>query len=327
MSRAPSAAPALLADIGGTNARFRLLADGAVRDLATLRVDQHASVEAAIEAALADRPGVRPSTAVLGVAGPVIDGRMRLTNADWTIDERRIAAHGAFAQVRLINDFAAVAWSIPDLAGDDVEKLGGGAGDAAAPSVVLGPGTGLGAAAYLPNDGGMVVPGEGGHVTLAAANEREDAVLRWLRGRFGHVSVERAVSGPGLENLYQAIAAIDGVAVADRPAEAISGAAMAGDCAVSREALDMFCALLGGFAGDLALTFSARGGIFLGGGILPQIASALPGSALRERLVDKGRFREWLSAIPVWLIHHPEPAFLGLARVAGMTQRPPPGDG
>ncbi|MCC7273383.1 MAG: glucokinase [Alphaproteobacteria bacterium] len=311
--------PVLLADIGGTNARFRIAGDGTTVDLPTIAVRDHPTVESAIAAVLAGHAGGAPAAAVLAVAGPIADGRMHLTNAAWEIDAAQVGERCGFARVRLVNDFAALAWSLPALTDRDLVALGGGAGDARAPRVVLGPGTGLGAAAYVEADRGIAIEGEGGHVSLAAADDRESAVVAQLRRRFGHVSVERAVSGQGLVNLYEAIATIDGVTVAARTPDEITTDASAGGCDVCRAALDMFCAFLGAFAGDLALTFGARGGIYVAGGIAPRIRTRLAASRFHDRLVDKGRFRQWLEAIPVRLVVHPAPALVGLERLIAMT--------
>ncbi|MDH3596618.1 MAG: glucokinase, partial [Rhodospirillales bacterium] len=153
---------------------------------------------------------------------------------------------------------------------------------------------------------------EGGHVTMAPADRRESALLEYLRGRFEHVSAERVLSGPGLENLYQAVAAVDGLTAPPRPAQEIVARALAGDSRVSVAALDCFCAMLGTMAGNLALTFGARGGIYIGGGVVPRFAEFLPASRFRERFESKGRFATYLERIPAFVIVHPDPAFLGL---------------
>ena len=179
--------------------------------------------------------------------------------------------------------------------------------------VVLGPGSGLGLASHVPRaDAPVVIATEGGHVTLATNTPREDAVAAWLRGRFGHVSAERALSGPGLENLYRAIAAVDGAVVPPRDATAITQAGVAGTCPVSRAALDMFCGMLGTFAGNAARSFCARGGVFIAGGIAPRIIDYLIGSEFRARFDAKGRLREYVETIPLNVIVHPDYAFIGL---------------
>lgn len=314
-------APLLLADIGGTNARFALLSGGTRGPTTHFALDAFTGIAEAIEAWIATRPGPRPEGAVLAVAGPVAANRVVLTNRGWAVDGAALAASlGMRRGVMVVNDFAALAWSLPHLAPADLFPLGGeGAGEEGAPLAVLGPGTGLGVAAYLPAvPGGMVLPTEGGHAALAAGTDREAAVIAWLRARHGgHVSAERALSGQGIENLHAAIAALDGVAVPARTAAEVTAAALANTCPVCAEALAMFAALLGGFAGDLALIYGARGGVFIGGGICPRFPDYLAASGFRARFEAKGRFREWLRPVPAWLILHPDAAMVGLAALAG----------
>jgi glucokinase len=303
----------LLADIGATNARFALLRRGGdIGPVRTLAVADYPRLTDAAAAFLA-REGSSPGGAVLAVAGPVEGERAVMTNCPWVIDAAELRRLLAVPAVRLINDFEATAWSLSALEPDHVVAIGSGRAVAGAPMVVLGPGTGLGLASHVPHrDALVVIATEGGHVTLAATSAREDAVIAWLRGRFGHVSAERALSGPGLENLYRAIAAVDGAAVPARDATAITQAGVAGTCPVSRAALDMFCAMLGTFAGNAALSFGAHGGVFIAGGIAPRIVDYLMKSELRARFDGKGRLREYLEAIPLNVIVHPDYAFIGL---------------
>lgn len=182
---------------------------------------------------------------------------------------------------------------------------------------VLGPGTGLGVAAYIPSDqGGLVVRSEGGHATMPSGSLREDAIIEKLRQQFGHVSAERALSGQGLENLYRVIASLESRIVPARSAAEITQAALTGGCATSRAALDAFCALLGAVAGNFALSFGAQGGVFIAGGIAAHVRDYLPGSQFRSRFDAKGRMSRYLETIPVYLILHDDPAFIGLQSLA-----------
>jgi glucokinase len=184
--------------------------------------------------------------------------------------------------------------------------------------VVLGPGTGLGVAAYIHGDrGDFVLGSEGGHATLPSASSREDAIIANLRAQFGHVSAERVLSGPGLENLYRVIASLDSQTVAQWTAAEIIEAALANRCAVSQAALDIFCGLLGGVAGNLALSFGAQGGVYIAGGIAPQLRDYLPQSQFRSRFEAKGRLTSYLKPIPTYLVLHDDPAFVGLQFLAG----------
>ena len=311
------AEPLLIADIGGTNGRFALLDDdgGGIGVLDRVKLDDFTDIAGAISAFLGTRaPGRRPRGAVLAVAGPVSGNRVRLTNRGWVVDGDAIAAALGIGAVRVVNDFAAMSWSLPVLAPSDLFPLGGAAAEPGEPMAVLGPGTGLGVGAFLPPDRALVT--EGGHATLAAHNPREAAVIGWLRARFGHVSAERVLSGMGLTNLHAALAAIDGVQTPKRDAEAVTEAALAGECPLSKEALCMFCAFLGGVAGDLALLYGARGGVYIAGGIPPRFPQFVAESEFRVRFEAKGRFGEWLRPIPTAIVMQPDAPMLGLAALA-----------
>jgi len=308
----------LLGDIGATNARFALLADGVVGPITWIEVASHPQFGDAVAALLqAQFRDTAVSDALLAVAGPVEGGRCAFTNCAWTIDHGEVRDRFDFNTVRVINDFEATALSLPHLLEQDLCALGGGRAVPDAPMAVLGPGSGLGVACLVA-DGAhrIVIPSEGGHATMPAGSRREDAVLDHLRERFGHVSAERVLSGPGLENLYRAVAAVDGIEAPPRNAVEITNAALRGNCETACAALDMFCAMLGAFAGNVALTYGARGGVYIAGGIAPRILDHLVGSAFRQRFAHKGRFRPYLEAIPTNVIVHPAATFLGLKALA-----------
>ncbi|RAI43152.1 glucokinase [Rhodoplanes roseus] len=310
-------AAVLLADIGGTNARFALMTDrlGAIRHL---KVSEYPGPKDAMATVLrAEGPGLRLAGAVLAVAAPVEGDSCRFTNSPWVVDAAELRAAFGIPQVVLVNDFEAVGWSLASLAPGDLLAVGAGAAVPHGPMVVLGPGTGLGVAALVPGPGGsVVVPTEGGHATLAVTTDREAAVVALLRRRYGHVSAERALSGPGIEALHAAIAAVDGVLVPARRAAEITQLAEEGTCPVCRAAVDMFCAMLGSVAGDLALIFRARGGVFVAGGIVPRLGQRFASSEFRARFEAKGRFEPYLAAIPTSVIVHPDVAFVGLQAIA-----------
>jgi glucokinase len=308
----------LLGDIGATNARFALLADGLLGPVKWIAVARYPQFADALEEFLREQfCGRLIEKALLAVAGPVEGERCNLTNCSWTIDGREMRKRFKLQTVQIINDFQATALSLPHLMERDVRSLGGGSAVSGAPMVVLGPGSGLGVAGLV-GDGArqIVVASEGGHATLPATSVREDAVLDHLRKRFGHVSAERVLSGPGIENLYRAIAAVDGFDVPSRHAAEITNAALQGTCPTSRAALDMFCAMLGGFAGNVALTYGARGGVYIAGGIAPRILDYLAASEFRSRFEQKGRLRDYLEAIPSHVIVHSAATFLGLMSLA-----------
>ena len=305
----------LLADIGATNARFATAKDGLLGPITTFRVAEFLTFHAALHTFYREQTSEPPvHQAVIAVAGPVRNGRAALTNADWVIDSEELRSEFGL-KTTLANDFAAVAYSIPSLtARGDVEAIGAGMAEPGAPIAVLGPGTGLGVACLVADNGKpAVVASEGGHATLAGTCEREDAIIRQLRGRFDHVSAERALSGPGLENLFTAIAVLDGKRVSPLSAPGITDRALAGECRVCSEALKIFCAFLGSFAGNVALTFRATGGVYIAGGISPRIVEFIRSSEFRGRFEAKGRFSRYLQPIPSFVITHPAAAFLGLA--------------
>jgi glucokinase len=303
----------LIGDIGATNARFASLIGGHLGEVHTSEVARFASFEELLKHTLRHHfPGCAFTNALLALAGPIETGRCVLTNTSWVVDPRDLKTTFGF-DVQIVNDFQAVAYALPTLASNDVERIGGGEAKGFAPKAVLGPGSGMGVACLLEAEKNLlVVSSEGGHSTLAGGSDREDCILRAIRERFGHVSCERALSGPGLENIFQAISFFDGRRVTSIDAAEITRRAMMRECAVAHEALSVFCALLGSFAGNVALTFGARGGVYIAGGISPRIVEFLIQSEFRKRFDAKGRFRNYLEQIPCYVIVHPAAAFLGL---------------
>ena len=307
----------LLADVGGTNVRFAVLSAASIGPIEHIRVADHPRFDDALAAYLkgrGDRDQIRE--AIFALAGVVEGERCVMTNSPWVIDALELRKRFGFADVRLLNDFAAVAWSLPSLAAADLRQIGGGEPKANEPKLALGPGTGLGVATYVPAQGGLVLGGEGGHASLPGGSEREDAVISALRRKFGHVSIERVLSGPGLVNLYQAIAALDGIDVPQRNSHDVREAAIAGTCRVCRAALDLFCAWLGEVTGNFALGVGAQGGVYIGGGFVPKMRDELLRSQFRARFDAKGRMSAYVQPIPVYLILHDDPAFIGLRSLA-----------
>ena len=314
----------LLADIGGTNARFALSQSEPGNGDQTgpidyVKVADFPTVQEAIVDVLARRAGGEPpQRAVLAVAGPVTNNRCVMTNSPWVIDGNELQPTLGFNSVHVLNDFEVVAWSLPALRSADLIPLGGQDGLPGEPLLVVGPGTGFGVSCLVERHGArLAVVTEAGHATLPAENEREERVIASLRRRFGHVSIERgALSGSGLQSLYEALAEIDGVQVPHRDAAAITKAALDGSCSVSRATLEMFCATLGSVAGNLAVTFGARGGVYIAGGIVPRFPEFLAASAFRARFEAKGRFQDYLRNIPIRLVTKPDASFLGLKMFA-----------
>lgn len=312
-------ATSLLADIGGTNARFALLQrDGTVRRLETVPVANFETPQEAIRSVLERHGEASPPLAVLAIAGPIHRQPLRLTNAAWKFDCVALARETGIGDVRVINDFAAQAWAVPGLEVADLVPLGGGAGVAGAARLVVGPGTGLGVATYLPGNyaqGDRVVSGEGGHAALPAEDDRDAALLTRLRRRFGRVSAERVLSGSGLVALGQAVAEEDGLdPPPDDPIQLVQAARK--DVPVASETLLRFVGFLGSYAGDVALIVGAWGGVYLSGGIAPRLQEDLQAGHFRARFEAKGRFEEELRGVPTKLVVRTDPAFLGLAELA-----------
>ncbi|WP_209318430.1 glucokinase [Falsiroseomonas selenitidurans] len=307
---------ALLADIGGTNARFALLQGGQVGPPLVLPVAGHATADDAIAAALATlAPEGGVDRAVLALAGPVLEEPVRLTNADWALDSRAIAARFGLDRVLLVNDFLAQARALPHLQAEDVLPLDGGQAVAGAPLLVVGPGTGLGAAGLVPAPGGPIaIPTEGGHIGLAGETAREDAVIAALRARCGRAGAEEALSGRGLVNLDAISAGLQGAPVPSRDAAQIVAAATT--CPVAGEAVVHFLNFLASYAGDMALAWGARGGVFIAGGIPPRLLHLLDRASFRARFEAKPPMRHWLAEVPLAIVTHPAPAFAGLAAMA-----------
>lgn len=307
----------LLADIGGTNARFALSEGDQTGSIDYVKVADFPTVREAIVDVLARR-SERPGRAVLAVAGPVTNNRCVMTNSPWVIDGNELQPALGFDSVHVLNDFEVVAWSLPALQTADLIPLGGQDGLPGEPLLVVGPGTGFGVSCLVERHGArLAVVTEAGHATLPAENEREERVIACLRKRLGHVSIERgALSGSGLQSLYEALAEVDGAKVPHRDAAAITKAALDGSCPVSRATLEMFCAILGSVAGNLAVTFGARGGVYVAGGIAPRFPEFLASSAFRARFEAKGRFQDYLRNIPTKLVTKPDASFVGLKMFA-----------
>jgi glucokinase len=300
----PLPARALVADIGGTNARF------ALADLDTLELSEIRQVLCAdhpsLEAALGDYVGRLPSPpdqAAIAVAGPVTGAEVKLTNSAWSFAKRELCRLVGLKHVHVLNDFAALALSLPYLAGAELHQIGGVAPVEHAAKAVLGPGTGLGVAGLVwSGESWIAVPGEGGHMSLGAEDERQLALLARLRHGRAHLSAEHALSGPGLAELYQAVAASHGRRPAPLEPNDVLVLGLRGEDSIAVEALELFIAWLGRFAGDAALLLGARGGVYLGGGIAPKLIAKLSSGEFRKAFEDKGRMTAYLAPLPVFVI-------------------------
>lgn len=326
---------AMIADIGGTNARF------ALTDLASprpqlllqqsLRNAEFASLQHAVEHYLA-RVGAQPRHAAIAVACPVGADEIRLTNRAWSFSRSELQRSLGLVSLDMINDFGAVAWAIPALSGDEVVTLHGTDDTPLrGPVSVLGPGTGLGVAMLVGDEarGWQVVETEGGHVSFAALGDEEQAIARWMTAKFGRVSNERLLCGAGLSHIDGALAAGDDLSSALDPRAqfrdpaAIVEAARDGHDLIARRTLARFCAVLGSVAGDAALIHGART-VMIAGGIVPRFLPFLRSSAFRERFLAKGRFAAYLESVTIRVVTHPNPGLLGAALALRATHRTPP---
>lgn len=314
--------PTLIGDIGGTNARFALVRDGdqPVERFPNAHTADFATIDDAIAFSMSQ--GARPRSAVLALAGPVQGDKVPLTNCPWVVEPKRMIERFGLDEVILLNDFEALSLSLPALGDEDLVRVGGGEAVANAAQVVVGPGTGLGAAALIHARGTWFpVPGEGGHIDLAPVTARDFEIWPHIDEPFGQgihrrIAGETLLCGAGLVRLYRAILAADGKTGAfDNPSE-ITAAAMDGSDADAREALSLFCVHLGRLAGNLALSFMARGGVFLAGGIAAKIAPFIATSGFREAFIDKAPHQAMMDKMPTSVIVHPAPALAGIAAYA-----------
>ncbi|MEA3011351.1 MAG: glucokinase [Sphingomonadales bacterium] len=307
-------------DIGGTHARFAFaeVAGGRVLslgDACTLRTAEHPSLESAWAAFGAAAGGELPNAAAIAAAGPVEAELLRVTNHPWVVRPASIPETLGVEQYTIVNDFGAVAHAVAQLGDEHFRHLCGP--DRPLPKTgaisVLGPGTGLGVAQLLRGAGGyQVIETEGGHVDFAPLDEVEDGILAQLRLRHGRVSVERILSGPGLANLYEALAVVGGREPSLPDQKSLWQSALAGDDGLAASALDRFCLSLGSVAGDIALAQGAQG-VAIGGGLGLRLAGHLPGSGFRRRFIAKGRFERRMDEMPVKIITYAQPGLFGAA--------------
>jgi len=308
--------PWLVADVGGTNARFGLVTEpgGRPEAVAVLAGAEHDGLPEAVAAYIADHAGgVQPGAACVAIAGPVEGDRYRLTNSGWTGSVGDLGIPNAW----LLNDFEALAASLPYLHGDDLVSLGGPEPSRGV-KAVLGPGTGLGVGGLVPAAEGWVpIPGEGGHVTAPVLDKRDHEIVRALRADgLEHVVAEHLLSGPGLSRLHRALVLVHGT---DAPTLSASDIVARMDDSLCAETVEVFCAMLGTFAGNVALTLGARGGVYLGGGVLPRIVDRVRSSDFRRRFEATPTLNHYLSGIATLLIVAPQPALTGAA--AWLSQR------
>lgn len=309
----------LIADIGATNTRCALVNDKGQELAPELFANtDFSSLPGVLGAYLQHRrTSDRPTRAALAIAAPIIGETMRMVNIDWEFTRRELQEALGVSRLLVVNDFAAIARGLPHFSPAELEQVGGGSPVSNAPLATLGPGSGLGVAALVPGgDGPAVVSGEGGHAMLPAVTAEEAAVIERIRENTGTCVLESALSGPGLVNLYVALAQLAGRGTPTVTPVDVTSLAKQGE-PLARKAQAVFFAFLATAAADLALTFGARGGLYIAGGIVPKILGALARSQFRERFEARGNHREYVSAIPTYVIKAPIPAFRGLRRLLG----------
>lgn len=313
----PLSWPVLVADIGGTNARFGLLADAGseVEVLGVVATAEHGGFAAAAAHLLGD--GRTPATVMVAFAGPLTEGPLKLTNCDWVIDPQTILQDLAAERIVLLNDFEALSLALPGLPGESLETVSAGAGEAAGTKLVLGPGTGLGVCGLVRAGAGWrALPSEAGHVSFGPSGQDQRELWAALESMHGAITAEHLLSGPGLVRLLRAGERVAGRSAGSltRPAE-IAAAARAGD-PLAGDALARFWQLLARFARDMALTYRADGGVYLGGGVVQRNADTIDRGSFNADFVDSAAHAGLLRHTPVHIIREPFPAFRGLSDLA-----------
>jgi glucokinase len=317
---APMPPPFLAADVGGTHvrvARVQASQDPAhpvqLLEYRKFRNADYPGLSAILQAFIGD--GERPAHCVVATAGYAReDGTVITANVPWPLSARRIEADLGLEAVYIVNDFEAVAYAAAQVDASGVLQLTGPATAPRGPTLVVGPGTGLGAALWIPTaHGAVVLATEAGQPTLAVSTALEMAIVRQMQREHAHVSVEHALSGPGLMNLYRALCALEGQPAVLATPDAITAAAVGNQDVMARQSLDVFCGLLGSTIGDMALQYGAHGGVYLAGGILPQIREFLLNSTFVDRYLNKGPMREALERIPVKVVEHGQLGVIGAA--------------
>ncbi|CAN5291202.1 glucokinase [soil metagenome] len=311
--------PALIGDVGGTNARFSLIADpqAPAERFPTAHTADYATIDDAIEATVLAKTKLRPKSALLALAGPITGEQVPLTNCPWVVEPRKSVKRFGLSEMILLNDFEAQSLSLPGLGAADLDPVGGGEIAEDRARVVIGPGTGLGAGAMIrARDIWIPVPGEGGHIGLGPITKRELAIWPHVEREGPRVSGETILCGAGMLRLYRAIAANDGVAAElDTPA-AVTAAGLAGKDRQATETLEIFAAQLGRIAGDIALIYMAYGGVYLAGGITTRIAPVLKAGGFRAAFIDKWPHEKLMERMATAIIVKEDAALAGIADFA-----------
>ena len=309
--------PRLLADIGGTNARFALeTGPGEIAQIRVYPCAEYPGIEEVLKKYLKDTKIGQVNHAAIAIANPVDGDQVSMTNHNWTFSIEATRRSLGFDTLLVVNDFTALAMALPGLTDAQRVQIGGGTRRQNSVIGLLGPGTGLGVSGLIPADDRWIALGsEGGHASFAPSDEREDIVLQYARKKWSHVSFERVAAGPGIELIYRALAARDKKRISGTldPAEVVSRALEGEPLAV--ESVECFCGILGTFAGNIAVTLGALGGIYIGGGVVLKLGEFFERSPFRQRFEAKGRFEPYLANVPTYVITAEYPAFLGVSAI------------
>ncbi len=311
--------PSIVADIGGTNARFALVSgkhNGQfnISDIHILPAGEYPNINDAFRAYLGKIGGIQPRALCAAIAGPIIGDQVKMTNLNWEFSCRQVAAEFGLEAFIPMNDFAAIAAAVGNIHPDHVQNIKPGLSDPNGNKAVFGAGTGLGVAGVVNHAGKWLpLPSEGGHVNLAPTNALEADIIKAAMLTHAQVSAELFISGPGLVHLYNALAVVLGVAPESVTPADVTTKGLANSCALCRQTLEVFCSLAGSFAGNLALTYGATGGVYIAGGVVPRFSDFLRASTFIEKFNAKGLQSGYVANVPVDLIVHPEIAFAGAA--------------
>ncbi|AJY44798.1 glucokinase [Martelella endophytica] len=320
----PLSFPILIGDIGGTNARFSLLVDAYAepREFPIVHTADFPTIDAAIQAGVMDKTALQPRSAILAVAGPIRGDEIPLTNCDWVVKPKDMIRALGLEDVVIINDFEAQALAIANMPDQFREPLGNRPDTMIASRVVLGPGTGLGVAGLVHAEERWIpVPGEGGHIDLGPRSERDYQVFPHIKTIEGRIAGEQILCGRGMVNLYNAICAADGIEAKPYEPKHVSQYGLDGSDPQAVETLSLFSTYLGRLAGDMAMIFMARGGVYLAGGISQKILPALKQPEFRAAFEDKAPHTGLMKTIPTYVVTHPLAALAGLATYARTPTR------
>ena len=303
-----------VADVGGTNIRLAREVHGELIDIKKYLCNDYDSIAQVIQLYFDEFPDIRFRAGCIGIACPVIGDHIKMTNHHWQFSIKELKSLLRLDWLDVINDYDAVAMSLPVLSDAQKHQIGGGSIHENAPIAVFGPGTGLGVG-HLINTGVKWQPldGEGGHINFAPVDETDLIIWRYLTQKYGYASAEEVMSGRGLVQIYEALAEYQGKPIAYNDPADVSKNAIAGSCTICEAALTQFCASMGTFAGNLALSLGTLGGVYIAGGITQRFVDFLEASPFRERFEAKGRFKGYVSAIPTFVITEPDHGLLGTA--------------